>query len=196
MTTLDNITLALDDVYAFNLKEDGMRAATLLTTARKEAGLTQRDLAAWSGVPQTTIARIEVGNTDPRVGTMSRLLAACGRDVSLADARSPQLSERARAYLPEITRRITEIFRPERIVLFGSQARGSARPDSDLDLLVILPTVENKRERRVAIRVALADIPIDKDIVVVSSEEARRRSRVPGSIVGAALREGVVLHGA
>ncbi len=45
--------------------------------ARRRAGLTQRQLAAKSGIPQETIARIERGRVDPRVGTLDRLLEAC-----------------------------------------------------------------------------------------------------------------------
>jgi predicted transcriptional regulator len=45
--------------------------------ARRRAGLTQRQLAAKTGIPQETIARIEAGRVDPRMGTVDRLLEAC-----------------------------------------------------------------------------------------------------------------------
>jgi len=45
--------------------------------ARRRAGMTQRQLAAKSGIPQESIARIERGRVDPRVGTLDRLLEAC-----------------------------------------------------------------------------------------------------------------------
>jgi transcriptional regulator with XRE-family HTH domain len=45
--------------------------------ARRRSGLTQRQLAAKSGIPQESIARIEKGRVDPRVGTLDRLLEAC-----------------------------------------------------------------------------------------------------------------------
>ena len=41
--------------------------------------------------------------------------------------------------LPEITRRIVKTSDPDKVILFGSHARGDASPDSDLDLLVIAP---------------------------------------------------------
>jgi len=53
-------------------------AGRMLRHARRRAGLTQRQLAASVGIPQETIARIEVGRVDPRVGTLDRLLAGCG----------------------------------------------------------------------------------------------------------------------
>jgi transcriptional regulator with XRE-family HTH domain len=53
-------------------------AGRMLRHARRRAGLTQRALAAKTGVPQETIARIEAGRTDPRVTTLDRLLEGCG----------------------------------------------------------------------------------------------------------------------
>jgi transcriptional regulator with XRE-family HTH domain len=53
-------------------------AGRMLRYARGQAGLTQRELAAKSGVPQETIARIERGRADPRLGTLDRLLEVCG----------------------------------------------------------------------------------------------------------------------
>jgi transcriptional regulator with XRE-family HTH domain len=52
-------------------------AGRMVRYARRRAGMTQRQLAAKSGVPQETIARIERGRVDPRVGTLDRLLEAC-----------------------------------------------------------------------------------------------------------------------
>jgi transcriptional regulator with XRE-family HTH domain len=52
-------------------------AGRMVRHARLRAGLTQRQLAAKSGIPQESIARIERGRVDPRVGTLDRLLEAC-----------------------------------------------------------------------------------------------------------------------
>ena len=52
-------------------------AGRMLREARARARLTQRQLAAKSGIPQETIARIERGRVDPRLNTLDRLLAAC-----------------------------------------------------------------------------------------------------------------------
>ena len=53
-------------------------AARMLRHSRRSAGLTQRALAARTGVPQETIARIEAARVDPRVSTLDRLLEGCG----------------------------------------------------------------------------------------------------------------------
>jgi transcriptional regulator with XRE-family HTH domain len=52
-------------------------AGRMIRYARRRAGLTQRELSAKAGIPQETIARIERGRVDPRVGTLDRLLEAC-----------------------------------------------------------------------------------------------------------------------
>jgi predicted transcriptional regulator len=60
-----------------------VNAARALRWARRRAGLSQRALAERSGVPQSTIGRIEAGTVDPRVGTLRRLLRACGFDLEV-----------------------------------------------------------------------------------------------------------------
>lgn len=52
-------------------------AGRMVRYTRRRAGLTQRALSARAGIPQETIARIERGRVDPRVGTLDRLLEAC-----------------------------------------------------------------------------------------------------------------------
>lgn len=58
-----------------------------LRQARRRAGLTQRELAARTGVPQSTIARIESGRADPRVSTLDTLLRACGDELDAVPRR-------------------------------------------------------------------------------------------------------------
>lgn len=61
-----------------------MQGALKLRYARRRAGLTQRQLAALSGIPQPAIARIESGRVTPRLDTFDRLLRACGVTSALA----------------------------------------------------------------------------------------------------------------
>ncbi len=96
--------------------------------------------------------------------------------------------------LPEAVRRIARQFDPLRIILFGSWARGDARPDSDLDLLVVLPRVDNKRHAAVEILRALNGLPLSKDVVVTTPEEIATRGNVIGDVLRPALREGKVIY--
>jgi predicted nucleotidyltransferase len=64
------------------------------------------------------------------------------------------------------------------IILFGSQARGDAGPDSDVDLLVVMPVQGSLVEKRLEVRAALHSIPVPLDVVVTSPEEfAWRKNR-------------------
>jgi len=98
------------------------------------------------------------------------------------------------ACLPEAIERIRRQFDPLRIILFGSWARGQARPDSDLDLLVVLPHVENKRRAAVEILRALNGLPVSKDVIVTTPEEIAARGNTIGHVLRSALREGKVLY--
>ena len=92
--------------------------------------------------------------------------------------------------------RIVERFEPSRVLIFGSQARGTAHRRSDVDLLVVMPEVEDKRRTAIDIRRSLGDLSISKDVVVTTPEEIERRGHVVGSVLHAALREGRVVYDA
>lgn len=94
-----------------------------------------------------------------------------------------------------MVRRIVEQFDPDRIILFGSHARGDAGPDSDVDLLVVMPVEGPTRKKAVEIRVALHDVNVPKDIVVTTPEAFAWRQHVVGTIEWPAVREGRVLYG-
>jgi predicted nucleotidyltransferase len=90
--------------------------------------------------------------------------------------------------------RIVGRFHPSRVVLFGSQARGTATKWSDVDLLVVLPNVSDKRRAAIEIRRSLGDLPVSKDILVTTPEEIARRGHLVGGVLRAALREGRVVY--
>lgn len=83
-----------------------------------------------------------------------------------------------------------------RVILFGSHAKGSAGPGSDLDLLVIEPKLESRSKEFVRLREALGDIGAPVDLIVVSEEHVARWGKVRGGVIHQALQEGRVLAGA
>jgi uncharacterized protein len=90
---------------------------------------------------------------------------------------------------------IVRTYAPQRVVLFGSAARGESGPDTDLDLLVVLD--DDAPARLYSARTAHAarigyDEPVD--ILPVSASRFAEKSRVPGSLVAAALREGRTVY--
>jgi predicted nucleotidyltransferase len=97
-------------------------------------------------------------------------------------------------------RRIVDVivanFAPSRIVLFGSQARGDARPDSDIDLLVVMPDGTHRRRTGQAIYEALRMVrgrSRGVDLVVVTDTEFDRGADDLGTVIRAAFREGRLL---
>lgn len=85
---------------------------------------------------------------------------------------------------------------PSKVILFGSRARGDATDESDLDLLVIEPKVENRGLEMVRLRNAVGPVGMGVDILVYSEEEVAERSEWCTSPVYWALREGKVLYDA
>ena len=98
------------------------------------------------------------------------------------------------AYLSEVIERITRKFNPLKIILFGSWARGEAREDSDIDLLVVLRKVDHKRRAAIEILRVLNGLPISKDVVVTTPEEIAERGNIIGDILRPALREGKIIY--
>ena len=94
----------------------------------------------------------------------------------------------------EIVRRIIDTIHPIKIILFGSRARGTARLDSDVDLLIIADSPQPRYRRAVPIYGALSDILLPMDIVVYSPEEVVDWSEVPQAFVTTAIREGKILY--
>jgi uncharacterized protein len=93
----------------------------------------------------------------------------------------------------DVCRRIGEEFRPERIVLFGSYARGNPTADSDVDLLVIMPLEGRPVDTSVAIRLRIRP-PFPLDLLVRSPAAIRERLALGDSFLQRVLDEGDVLY--
>jgi len=97
--------------------------------------------------------------------------------------------------LKEIVDRLVSAYRPERIYLFGSHARGDAGPDSDFDILVLVPddaAAERKRSRLAY--ESLRGTGVAADVVVWTRGYFESRRQVPASLSATVVREGKLLH--
>lgn len=87
---------------------------------------------------------------------------------------------------------------PETIVLFGSRVRGNARPDSDIDLLIVetepFSPQRSRRKEAARLYMALKGLPISKDILLYSRDEFEHWKNSVNHVVGRAFREGRLLH--
>jgi predicted nucleotidyltransferase len=96
--------------------------------------------------------------------------------------------------LAEIVRRLVKALDPDKIILFGSRARGDSHLRSDVDLLVIKPTQESRLKRAGLAYGALSDIPVPSDVLWYTPEEVEYWSEVKYHIATRATREGRVLN--
>ncbi len=99
--------------------------------------------------------------------------------------------------LDEIVRRLVDALHPERIYLFGSQARGDWGPDSDYDLMVLVdhPTEPRYRLSQRGFQ-ALRDVPAAVDVVVWDRKTFDARLHLKASFPATVLREGKLLYAA
>ena len=99
------------------------------------------------------------------------------------------------AKLVELSRRIARQFAPERIVLFGSRARGRVRRDSDVDLLVVMH-YRGASARKAAEILNTVEPEFPVDLIVRTPQELRWRLAQNDSFFGEITRRGRVLYDA
>jgi predicted nucleotidyltransferase len=107
------------------------------------------------------------------------------------------LAEQEVCELARVIERLAEAFQPERIYVFGSQARGEATPNSDIDLLIVVAQADEPAHRlaQVAYRIATPH-SLALDLLVMPRDEFESRSRAASSLPATVLREGRVLYAA
>jgi predicted nucleotidyltransferase len=99
----------------------------------------------------------------------------------------------AEAEIQDFVDRVVAEFSPQRVILFGSHARGDATPDSDVDLLVVMPTKKEPIEQAVEVRQRVRrSFPLD--LVVKTPEDVARRLSLRDCFLTAILTEGKTLY--
>ena len=97
--------------------------------------------------------------------------------------------------IDEISKRIVENFKPEKVILFGSYAHGNPTEDSDLDLLIVKDSNLPRYKRGREVRRYLRGLKIAIDLVVYTKDEIQKWSNVKTSFITTVMEEGKVLYG-
>lgn len=107
-------------------------------------------------------------------------------------------SRDVRAVIQGMVKKLQTDYEPQQVILFGSQSRGTPRPDSDIDLLVIKETSERFIDRWVTVRRILSDpqrtVPVET--VVMTPQEVSQRLAVGDQFIAGIMEEGEVLYAA
>lgn len=98
------------------------------------------------------------------------------------------------ALLDDVVRRIVDRFQPRRVVLFGSRARGDARPDSDIDLFIEMESDQRPIERAAQVSRLLTPRRWGLDVFVYTPDEVRARRGRPGDVLAYVEAEGRTLY--
>ena len=98
--------------------------------------------------------------------------------------------------LDELVNRIVDAVHPLRIILFGSAARGQMGPDSDVDVLVVVPDGTHRRRTAQYIHTQLFGIPFAVDVLVATPTDLARHRDNLGLVYREVLREGRNLYAA
>jgi predicted nucleotidyltransferase len=99
-----------------------------------------------------------------------------------------------RAVLEEVIQRIVEVAHPDKVILFGSGARGELGPHSDLDILVITQEPVHRGRLTEKIYLNLVGVGHAVDVIVVAPEDVVTYRDNPYLVIGPALREGIVIY--
>jgi predicted nucleotidyltransferase len=96
--------------------------------------------------------------------------------------------------LNKVKHRLVHGFHPDKIILFGSQARGTADDRSDVDILVICRFEGKRRQLMLEMDRALNGLRLARDVVILTPEEFERDRYIPGTIARPAWLEGKVVY--
>lgn len=98
------------------------------------------------------------------------------------------------ALIEQIVGRLLNASNPDRIVLFGSAARGQMTADSDIDLLVLMPSVPNPRKESVRLRIALGDLKRPIDVIPLETSRFEEEKDIVGGLAYPANKYGRVIY--
>lgn len=201
--TAASALIAIDELGVASLTDVARVTGRALSTVQRAAGtlvsanvlVREWDRGPFTfapGAPRSALRELAEWTLGPR--QVSQLTAAIRRAARTDESDAPATikNPRIRRAWPHAIKRIVSSYHPRRVVLFGSQARGDAKPDSDVDLLVVFDRVPDRRERSVEIAQLLRDMPFGKDVLVAGADDLRHPLR--GSALADAVKSGVVVY--
>ncbi len=95
--------------------------------------------------------------------------------------------------IDEVVRQIAEKFRPQKIIIFGSYARGNPRPESDVDILVVMATELKESQQSLLIRHHL-NLFFGLDLILYTPKHLEERIAMGDYFVQDVLKEGKVVY--
>jgi len=95
----------------------------------------------------------------------------------------------------KVVGKIAQSVRPDRIILFGSRARGEGREDSDIDLLVVYSGPRSKRELQVGIHRLFPHPEFSMDVFVLTPQELEEQKRIANTLAREVSERGIVCYG-
>ena len=109
--------------------------------------------------------------------------------------RSPPLSENElKTILDQTVNRIVENFHPDKIILFGSFAKGVTTADSDIDLLIVMSVESSCRSKANEIDLSLSDRTVPMDLIVITPNQYDEQKEMVGTVIFEAAHEGRILY--
>ncbi len=144
------------------------------------------------GVPRSALRELANWTLGPKERARLKGALQMSNGAEASGAPKTITNPRIRRAWPHAIRRIVSNYHPKQVVLFGSQSRGDAKPDSDVDLLVVFDRVPDRRERSIQLMGLLSDMPFAKDVLVVGAKDTIHPLR--GSALADALKNGVVVY--
>lgn len=94
-----------------------------------------------------------------------------------------------------VVHKIREAIQPEKIILFGSRANGTARPDSDIDLVIVYSGERSKRDLQLSIHRLFAHPDFSMDVFILTPEELATQCRIANTLAREVSEHGIVCYG-
>jgi predicted nucleotidyltransferase len=198
-----SVLIVVDELGSASLTDIAHLSGRSLSTVQRavssleRAGVLRREwgrgpYAFAQGAPRAALRQVADWTLGPRhLAALSAVISKANRpDDSTAPEtiRNPSI----RRAWPYAMRRIVSRFHPKRVMLFGSQAAGNAKSDSDVDLLLVFDRVRDRRERAIEVMRTLSDMPFSKDVIVAGTRDLEHPLR--GGVLADALKTGVVVY--